>query len=376
DRSHGVDKQLRLAEQEMQFAQRERESIAARQVQHEDEIGLLGQRLELLAREEEGLDDERQKLADATAEDETRRAQAESSLNDATERIHSAQHAVEGERHQAVSVLTRLANHRTNLVNLERRRQELSGRLQKTQSEGQELAARSVEISRQRDEVAGKLQEAQANRRALHARRSADEDELQQALTERRDTEALLIRVREELADRRSRLTSLLELQKNFEGYGRGVKAILLRDEEERRRDGVYGLLADVLRTDPRHERAVEAVLGERLQLILVESHAAGLRAVDYLRQAAQGRASFVPLTEMEQLPLVPEAANLPAPEGTVRAADVVHCAPEHEKLKRYLLADVFLCDTLATALALWARDPGERTFVSADGEVVDKEGI
>src|SRR5436190_88669 len=80
DRSHGVDKQLRLAEQEMQFAQRERESIAARQVQHEDEIGLLGQRLELLAREEEGLDDERRKLADATSEDETRRAQAESAL--------------------------------------------------------------------------------------------------------------------------------------------------------------------------------------------------------------------------------------------------------------------------------------------------------
>src|SRR5437588_7282950 len=31
DRSHGIDKQLRLAEQELQFAQRERESIAARQ---------------------------------------------------------------------------------------------------------------------------------------------------------------------------------------------------------------------------------------------------------------------------------------------------------------------------------------------------------
>src|SRR5207248_705990 len=41
-----------------------------------------------------------------------------------------------------------------------------------------------------------------------------------------------------------------------------------------------------------------------------------------------------------------------------------------------YLLGDVFLCDTLADALALWARNPGERTFVSSDGEVVDKEGI
>src|SRR2546425_1062430 len=120
DRSQGVDKQLRLAEQELQFAQRERESIAARQVQHEEEIGLLSQRLTLLAREEEGLQADRQKLADATAEDETRQARAEADLAQATERIHSAQRAVETERHQAVGVLTRLANHRTNLVNLER----------------------------------------------------------------------------------------------------------------------------------------------------------------------------------------------------------------------------------------------------------------
>src|SRR6266852_2139080 len=287
DKSHGVDKQLRLAEQELQFAQRERESIAARQVQHEDEIGLLGQRLTLLAREEEGLYAERQKLADANAEDETRRAQAEASLRESMDRIHSAQHAVETERHQAVGVLTRLANHRTNLVNLEKRRQDLSGRLQKTQGEAEQLGARAEEISRQREELSHKLSETQASRRALHEKRAAREEQLQQGLVERRDLEATLIRVREELADRRSRLTSLLELQKNFEGYGRGVKAILLRDEDERRRDGVYGLVADVLRVEPRHERALEAVLGERLQLILVESHAAGLRAVEYLKRAA-----------------------------------------------------------------------------------------
>ncbi len=376
DRSHGVDKQLRLAEQELEFAKREREAIAARQVQHEEEMGLLGVRVELLSREEEGLHAERQKLTDATADDEAKQAQAELALQQATEQIHAAQQAVEGERHQAVSVLTRLANHRANLVNLERRKQDLSARLHKASTESEQLAARSQEIGRQREELSQKLQQSQAHRRALHERRAAQEEELQQGSLDRRETEALLIRLREELADRRSRLTSLLELQKNFEGYGRGVKAILLRDEDERRRDGVYGLVADVLRTDARHERAIEAVLGERLQLVLVESHAAGLRAVDYLRQAAQGRASFVPLTEMEQLPLVPEAAGLPAPEGTLRAVDAVQCAAEHERLKRYLLGDVFLCDTLATALALWARDPGERTFVSAEGEVVDREGV
>ena len=374
--SHKVDKQLRLLEQEQQFAQRERETIAARQTQHQEEVGLYGVRLEMLGREEAGLQTERQKLADTSADDQARQQQAETTLQEATKQIHEAQHAVEGERHQAVSVLTKLANHRTNLVNLEKRRTDLAGRLQKTVTEAEQIAARSSEIGRQRDELQQTLAETQTTRRALHDRKAAQEEELLRARTDQRESEALLIRLREELADRRSRLTSLLELQKNFEGYGRGVKAVMLREAEERRRDGIYGLVADVLRTEPRHERAIEAVLGDRLQLVLVESHAAGLRAVDYLKKAAQGRASFVPLTEMEQLPLVPEGEKLDAPEGSVRAIDVVECAPEHERLKRFLLADVFIVDTLASALAHWARNPGERTFVSGDGEVVDKGGV
>jgi chromosome segregation protein len=374
--SHKVDKQLRLSEQELQFAQRERESIAARQAQHEEEVQLLGMRLTLLAREEEGLAQERQKLADASAEDQARLAQSEETLRAALAQIHDAQHAVEGERHEAVGILTRLANHRTNLVNLEKRRADLAARVARAHTEAEQLAARAAEIGRQRDDLGQKLQESQELRKERHAQRTAQEEQLGRGRAELRETEALLIRLREELADRRSRLTSLLELQKNFEGYGRGVKALMLREEEERQRDGIYGLLADVLRADPRHERAVEAVLGERLQLVLVESHVAGLRAIDYLKKASQGRASFVPLTEMEQLPLTREGANLTPPPGTVRAIDVVDCAPEHERLKRFLLGDVFLVDTLATALALWARNPGERTFVSAEGEVVDREGV
>ena len=376
EHSHRVDKQLRLSEQEIEFAKRERETIAARQAQHEEEVSLLGVRLELLGREEEGLRVEQEKLAEASAEDQAKQRQAEESLQSALKEIQEAQQVVEGERHHAVSVLTRLANHRTNLVNLEKRESDLSGRLQKTAAEKDELQARAEEIARQRDELAQKLQETQGKRRELHEHKLATEADLTAGRAEQRETETQLIKLREELADRRSRLTSLLELQKNFEGYGRGVKAIMLREEEERRRDGVYGLVADVLRVEPRYERAIEAVLGERLQLVLVESHAAGLKAVDYLRRAAQGRASFVPLTEMEQLPLVPEAASLPPPEDTVGAVDAVSCAPEHERLRNYLLADVFLCDTLATALALWARNPGSRTFVSNDGEVVDKEGV
>src|SRR5438445_141149 len=292
EHSHRIDKQLRLSEQEMEFAKRERETIAGRQAQHEEEVSLLGVRLAHLGREEEELRVEQQKLSDASAEDEAKQRQAEESLQSALKEIHDAQHAVEGERHQAVSGLTKLANHRTNLVNLEQRRTELSERLQKTASEKEALEARAQEIARQRDELAQKLAGTEARRRQLHGEKVATEADLATGRSEQRETEALLIKIREELADRRSRLNSLLELQKNFEGYGRGVKAIMLREEEERRRDGVYGLVADMLRVEPRYERAIKAVLGAPLQLLLVETHADGLlhkrREVQELAETVQ----------------------------------------------------------------------------------------
>src|SRR5512140_1560529 len=100
EHSHRIDKQLRLGEQELEFAKRERENIAARQAQHEEEVSLLGVRLELLGREEEGLRKDQEKLAEATAEDQTRQKQAEEQLAAALAEIQGAQHAVEGERHE------------------------------------------------------------------------------------------------------------------------------------------------------------------------------------------------------------------------------------------------------------------------------------
>ena len=70
------------------------------------------------------------------------------------------------------------------------------------------------------------------------------------------------------------------------------------------------------------------------------------------------------------------EPASARPPEGTVRAVDVVDCAPEHERLRSYLLGDVFLCDSLATALRPLGAQPRRAHLRLADGEVVDKEGV
>ncbi len=94
----------------------------------------------------------------------------------------------------------------------------------------------------------------------------------------------------ERLRQDRSRYLSLKELQENFEGYEKGVKSILLRKKEDPGHwNGILGAVADFLEPEPRYEISLEAVLGPRLQALIVESGKEGIEAIDFLRQGVPG---------------------------------------------------------------------------------------
>src|SRR5439155_559864 len=91
-------------------------------------------------------------------------------------------------------------------------------------------------------------------------------------------------------------LQSLEEIQRNYEGFDRGVRAVMIQAGSEAREKGIFGLVADVVTVTPRFERAIEAALGEKLQHIVVESRNKGLELIEFLKSAAEGRSTFLPL--------------------------------------------------------------------------------
>ncbi|HET9553471.1 MAG TPA: chromosome segregation protein SMC, partial [Anaeromyxobacteraceae bacterium] len=188
--------------------------------------------------------------------------------------------------------------------------------------------------------------------------------------------EAKLITLREELQDKRSRLQTLNEVLRNYEGYGRGVRSLMTRAGQGEGRDrGIFGLVADVVSASPEYENAIEAVLGERLQYVIVESHSQGVEAIDYLKTAAEGRASLIPMARLRD----PDAgqAGAAAHPGVVAAAvDVVRFDPSYDKVVRFLLGDALIVRDLPAALELWQSSEPKRTLVTLDGEVLDPSGV
>src|SRR3989442_1002514 len=93
-----------------------------------------------------------------------------------------------------------------------------------------------------------------------------------------------------------SQLEALRALETAREGYGASVRAIF---DAGASLAGVRGTVADLLEVPPGLERAVEAVLGERLQWVVVDRFEHARAAVEYLATRRAGAATFVPLEHL-----------------------------------------------------------------------------
>ena len=168
-----------------------------------------------------------------------------------------------------------------------------------------------------------------------------------------------------------SRLASLRSLLDNFEGYKVGVRTIMKAEDLEAKREGrIKGLVADVIQADPKYEQALEAVLGDKLQYILVEKLRDGQQAVEYLKVRAKGKSSFVPVADLNGngdngssngFPLLRELVKSPEPYKPV--VDV-------------LLGNAALAEDLNQALSAWEEHGKNQCLVTLEGDMVDRSGI
>jgi len=168
-----------------------------------------------------------------------------------------------------------------------------------------------------------------------------------------------------------SRLASLRSLLENFEGYKVGVRTIMKAEDLEAKREGrIKGLVADVIQADPKYEQALEAVLGDKLQYILVDKLKDGQQAVEYLKVRAKGKSSFVPVADLigdgdvgssNGFPLLREFVKSPEPYKPV--VDV-------------LLGDAALVEDLDQALSAWGEHGKSQCLVTLEGDMVDRSGI
>ena len=372
-RCHELDKELAQGTQAIEFARRESVQVGERGSALAQELELLEVRTQSTQRERTIIEEQRAALDDLVGVDEARLKGVELALADLATTQSRDREGVARERDGAASSVARSSAAESELAGLAKRRVELEARLETTQAELSEQQARHREAVRGRDEQTGKLDATRQLKLRLEARRDEIEASATQKAAELAEADATLLGAREELATHRSRLQSLQELQRNYEGCDAGVRAIMAhREQGDSGFARIRGLVADLLRVPAAVEVAVEAVLGERLQQVVVEAREDAVSAVQFLAASAAGRGTFLPLDVAVGSWAT---SKLPQHAGLVGAAlDLIEVAPENQRIAVLLLGDVLITRDLASALELQAT--GTRaTLVTLAGEVLWASG-
>lgn len=277
-------------------------------------------------------------------------------------------------KNSLIEHLTQLAHLKNHLFELQKRREEASWRRQKTMRQQEEAQKKLQEMEELLFQIAQDLSDQKNQRHHLEELRNQkilEINHLQEVLKERQQ---YLAEKTERLHRQSSRLHSLIELQRNFEGYQEGVRAILLKKQtEEFVSNGILGLVEDIIETERRYENLVEVVLSERLQNFIVANHHESLKAIEYLKTNNSGRCTFIPL-QLKPKPY-PSPATLPE-EEVIPILNLVRVKEEFAPLIRYLLEDIWVVPNLAKALELWNRDSLWKILVTYEGEILYPSGI
>lgn len=220
-----------------------------------------------------------------------------------------------------------------------------------------------------------KLYELKKDMAEFRQRVASAEQELTEAKTARAVAVDRLNNVRSRIARDGSRLESLREMEKNFEGYQTGVKAVMARkaELEAQGRNGTYGLIAEYITTEPEYELALEAVLGERIQSVLVKNRDHGLDNIRFLKNQG-GRSSFLPLEGISPAPVaVPEPLRS---MGAECLAEKVEIKEEYAPAIKAMIGDAMVVEDIESA-ARAVRDHNlSLTLVTRDGVMMDRIGV
>jgi chromosome segregation protein len=131
--------------------------------------------------------------------------------------------------------------------------------------------------------------------------------------------------------------------------------------------------VADHINVPREYEAAVEAVLGDKLQYVVVKSQEDGVRAIDYLKNYHLGRGSFVPVELRNHAAATYTSGHLQEAEPLLRK---VNCHEDFQQIADCLLGDVLITPTITSGINLWKQNGFRGTFVTPDGDTISPNGV
>lgn len=219
----------------------------------------------------------------------------------------------------------------------------------------------------------GEIEAAGAKAADIIAQASAKKAEYEGQLE---NTGKKLSAVTGSISEKNSRYKIISELEKSYEGYYAGVKAVLSqRDRKNPDFKGICSAVGEAVTMDKQYETAVEIALGSAVQNIIAKTEEDVKKAIAYLKKSHGGRATFLPMSAVKGRPIADKESILSEKGVLGIAKDLVKYSFEYDGIMTSLLGRVIVVDNIDNGVALSRKLKYAYKIVTLDGDLFNAGG-
>ena len=368
-RSLEVRAEIERHKNRVSFNEERQRELAQRKIESERNVAEASLRRDEVREEIKRLEDQIAQIAVELTRSQTDMLERKQTVHDIEATLAARQIDFSSSRDSSLRLAGQLSASRNDLSALEIHKQGNTVRLEKLSTEKAQLESERAGFLKRLLEFSSNLE---AEQNELIQRRS----ELGKQRIDLAGKEIFLDQLRTEktaaarnLGDLNARLEVLHTLEVNRDGWGAGPQSLANLSK------GSARFLADQISVPTEYTRAIETALGVSLQLAVATNASTACEWIHHLANAKSGRAQIVALDLLAGR--MEKSVTEHSADGVgISASSVVVAAPEVAPIVQALLARTRIVDDLSAATKAWQSVPGQFSFVTGNGEMLDQMGI
>lgn len=352
-----------------------KEQIRSAQIQNEN----FSQRIEILSQERKGKETEWKNC-------ETENNTLQKQLKEAEQKNKDAFMQTKEVTDKITKALEQIEHNRAEIIRLLNEKSTIKENMQRYHTMSEQIQIRKAELSRKllqykTNEELQKQNIIQLQEGLQEVQREIKEkEEKQKELTEQIhkihewdiELEKEQTILQQTYHTEKSKLDALTNMTERYDGYGNSIRKVM---EWKTKKEGIIGVVADIIKAEKKYETAIETALGGSIQNIVTDNEITAKELIEYLKKNKFGRATFLPLDGISNRnPL--ENRQVLEEKGVLGiASDLVQVEKKYETIAVHLLGRIIVADHIDHALQIAKKYHHTLRIVTLEGELLNAGG-
>lgn len=290
-------------------------------------------------------------------------------LNDQTQKTGAVRTRIENNREAVMDLGNKNVSRQAEINTLRNYQETLRNRKEQIEKESEGKDESVLQNQKKLKEIRETYEEKTSAQSKMNFRIQ----EISEEISARKHKIAAASKRLEEIVLQMNRLTArkntIEEMENNYEGYNNAVRRVMQKNIR-----GIIGTVSDLMTVPDGYELAIETALGGAMQNIICENDSSAKQAVEWLKSAKAGRATFLPISSIHGR--ASHADRAEQMEGYLGiAAEMIECDSTYREIYDYLLGRVILVDTMDHAIRISKRVTGGFRIVTLEGEIIASSG-